>query len=204
MKEKTMLTSNERKELRIHYVNRFRNQNTEGRLPVDQTDTKEYKRLDRTIKNLEAELQDARHELYELNNAFDTVSHEETVRKNKAKLGVRDEIDAILKEVYERTQQSSKLRGENLSWRHSLPSAYAAVVQYVNHGKYGKSYDRDREFDPLFIEYQLMDAAGRITWHDNTKKGQPLYNRVNSIRNDAWNRWNAADRPVDKQGEDNA
>jgi hypothetical protein len=191
-----MLTTNERKERRTHYLNRFRNRSFGGKLEIDQTETKEYQQIDRRIKNLEAELQESRHELYELNRAFDVVSREEVVRKAKKLLGVRDEVDALLTEVYERAQQCTKLKGADKSWKHRLPHAYGDVRQYVKSGVYGR--EANRRFHQLFMEYELMQSAMRVMWHDNSKKGQPLYERANKVRNECWERFNNAGRPIDK------
>lgn len=191
-----MMTQNERDERRVHYLNRFRNRSFEGTLEIDQTDTKEYQQADRRIKNLEAELQDARTELHILNKAFDTVDREQRVRVAKKSLGVRDQIDAVLEQVFDRTRQCTKLTGDGKSYKHDLPHAYADVRQYVVNGTYGRQ--TNRRFHQLHIEYYLMLAAARIMWHDNTKKGQPLYERVTKIRNECWARYNEAGNPIDR------
>jgi len=191
-----MLTQNERDERRVHYLNRFRNRSFEGNLEIDQTDTKEYQQTDRRIKNLEAELSDARAELHILNKAFDTVEREQRVRIAKKSLGVRDQIDALLTDVYARAQQCTKLMGAEKSYKHDLPHAYADVRQYVVNGTYGRQ--ANRRFHQLHIEYYLVQAASRMMWHDNTKKGQPLYERVTKIRNECWARYNEAGNPIDR------
>lgn len=194
-----MLTREERAERRIHYINRFRNRSFENALEMDQTETKEYKQVDRRIKNLEAELQEARNEKYELNQAFDLVQREETVRKAKAVHGVDQAIDALLGEVYERTNQSTKLKGADYSYRHNLPNAYSAVRQFVVNGLFGNQYyDKKRDWHPQYLEYQLLANAMTIMWHDNTKKGQPLSDRVMAARDKAWKRWCDLGQPVDK------
>lgn len=198
-----MLTQQERAEWRTHYINRFRNRSFDGTLEIDQTETKEYQQIDRRIRKLENELQDARQELYELNQAFDTISREETVRKSKAQFGVRPEIDALLGEVYQRCQQATKLMGSDYSYRHELPNAYAYVRNWVVNGTFGtgrySAHDGDYEYHPLHIEYQLLVDAGRIMYHDNTKKGAPLCERVQSARMKAWERYADADHPVTKE-----
>lgn len=194
-----MLTNNDRERLRVHYLNRFRNQSFDGHLPVDQTETNEYKIVDRRIKNLEAELTDARRELYELNQAFDTISREERVRVAKIQLGVRSDIDALLQEVYGRAQQCTKLQGDQFSARHELPNAYYKLSAFVTRGAFGGAQSfkyPHRRYNPLFVEHELMSAAARVMYYDNTKKGRDLSNRTWLRRNDIWKQWSDADQPT--------
>lgn len=198
-----MLTRDERSERHIHYINRFRNRSFENTLEIDQTETKEYKQIDRRIKNLEVELQDARHELYELNKAFDTISREQTVRKAKAQVGIDNATDALLGEVYQRCQQATKLMGGDYSYRHELPNAYADIRNWVVNGVFAngryRAPDGDYDYHPLHVEYRLLCAATRIMYHDNTKKGEPLCERINTARNKAWVRYTDAEHPVTKE-----
>lgn len=189
-----MLTNHDRTQLRVHYLNRFRDQAHADRLPVDQAETKEYKQVYRRISNAEAELRDARHELYELNQAFDTVSHEELVRKAKAEIGIRDHIEALLQEVFDRAQQSTKLMGSQFSYRHELPNAYATVSQWVRSGKFGTS-NRGARYNKLFVEYELTSAAARVMSYDDTKKGESLRERAWDKRQAVWKEWCDADQP---------
>lgn len=188
-----MLTKHDREQLRVHYLNRFRNQSFDSRLPVDQTETKEYKQVYRRVSNAEAELQDARYELYELNQAFDTISREERIRKLKAEVGIRDVIEALLQEVYERTQQSSKLTGCNYSSRHELSNAYGRLRQWVVSGQFGSACGQ--RYNTLFVEYELMSAATRIMSHDDTRKGESLRERVWDRRQAVWKEWCDAEQP---------
>lgn len=194
-----MLTKDDRAQFRIHYVNRFRTQSFEKRLPVDQTETKEYQRLDRVIKNLEADLQDARAERVELNRAFDFISAEERAREAKKALGVTGQIDALLTEVYERTQQATYLQGSSASYRSRLAASFRDLSSYVKHGSF-YSVTRGRAnhntYDTRYVIKVLLDDALTIMCNDRAKKGVPLYERVKAAQRIAFNVWIDAGRPI--------
>jgi hypothetical protein len=202
-----MLTESERKEWRVHYKNRFDNRAFDGNLETIPEDTKEIEELDRAISNLEAELRDANTKRRIAQKAFAASRREMMVRLSRNALGVRDEITSLIEEVYERAQQSGKLRG--------VPHAYDKVSQFIKNGTYtnlhstnryssfGNGYDNNRTFHPLFIEDQLVGAARTVMSYDTAKKGAPLYERAVNMSQKTWSRWNDAGSPVDK-GEDNA
>jgi hypothetical protein len=196
-----MLTETDRNEMREHYLVRFRNRSIEGNLEVDQTETKEYQQLDRRIKNLEAELQDSRKELYILNMAFNAASREERVRVAKKALGIRPETEQLLEDVHARAQQSGKLRGDNASYRSRVKNAYHAVRQYVVSGKFGSSCN-DRDYHPMYVEQALIGDALAVMYEDTTKKGEPLLDRVRDYRQKVWKEWGDLGQPVDKGDKD--
>lgn len=188
----------DRNERRTHFVNRFRGRSFEGNLEVMFDETKEAKRMATRIEQKEKELRELRTEEYIAKRAFATVRDEERVRLAKAAIGIRDENEALVQEVYERAQQVSKLRGENASWRSNVHNAYAQISRWVKHGEYSR---RERDFDPLFVEYQLISSARTIMYNDTAKKGADLNDRVIDRANDLWNQWNLAGQPVDRRKE---
>lgn len=197
-----MLTQTDRNEFRDMYTTRFRNRSIEGNLEADQTETKEYQRVDRRIKNLEAELQDARQELYILNQAFDAVSREERVRVAKKALGVRPEAEQLLQDVFDRAQQSGKLRGDNASYRSRVKNAYYDVAAYIKSGRFGSSYNTGRDYHPLYVEQSLIADALEVMYQDETKKGAPLFERVREYRQKVWTEWGDLGQPVDRGDKD--
>ena len=173
-----MYSVEEVKQLRIRFANRFKIRAVEGTLEERPDQTPEVIELERLISEAEAKVRDKRQELRQAEQAFHSVKIEaETAAKKKA-LGVHDDIDALLAEVHERAQQVKKLRGENLSWRSTLPGAYHNVRAYIKSGTFGTHWNQDRDYHPTFVEECLLADALHVMGHDTASKGQELYERV--------------------------
>jgi len=194
-----MLTTEEREERRVHFINRFRERSFSESLEREFTDTKEAVRMSSKIKSLENELSDIKRELYIARNAHSAIINEQRVRIDKKSLGIRDDVDALLVEVYERAQQVKKLRGENLSWRSRRGGSYPAIRHYVKAGKFGNGYDNCRDFHPMFVEQSLLGDALGVLAEDSAKKGQELYQRVHDRYMKVRKEWTAIDQPVDRK-----
>ena len=186
-----MLTQSDRDRFKIHYTNRFRNRSFEGKLETTADDTKEIYQLTRRIDNLKAEVNEVVAERHIAEKAFQAVLREQQVKHRKDKLNVPADIDVLLTEVYARAQQCTKLMGAQYSDRHELPDAYAELRNYVVDGVFHdfRWSSEPRTWNPVFVIKSLLGSASKMMWHDNTKKGMPLANRVNAASRKAWKIW---------------
>ena len=187
-----MATTDEYKALGIKYLNRFLGLDFDGSLETNFYDTPTSIRLEQHIKNLEAEQREARLELLAAKKAHQKVIDERRVRLNKLQLGLTQPVEALLEEVYDRTQRATKLQGADRSYRHELPQAYADIRNFVKNGTYGAHplEAAGRKWNPVFVTYRLLVSAVNVLHHDQAKKGLNLSNRVDHARQAAWVAYN--------------
>lgn len=192
-----MVSTEDYKKWNVYYTNRFRDKAFEGDLDERPDQTAEIIQLERRIKEREVEVRNIRMELHQAEKAFRTVQREAEVNRRKKELGIPSHIDALLRDVYERGMQSSKLRGDNLTRRSSLPHDWANVRNYVNNGSYGSKYgDKEpRKWNPVFVAYHLVMSAGAVLYNDLTKKGVPLRDRVGKARAGQWEEYKNNNMP---------
>jgi len=184
-----MRTTEEYRQLQIYWANKWRGiLSTE---PVFEL-TPYAEVLESEVKELSDKLNDKRRELHVAKTLFVQIQKERAVQARKKELGLSEPVMALLEEVYERTNESTKLKGNNYGYRHNLPLAYADIRNFVKNGSYGVHADlsNGRKWNPVFITHRLLQSAAQIMFYDTAKKGLNLSRRVDHALAEAWKVYN--------------
>lgn len=185
-----MRTMEQYRQLQIYWTNKWRGMwQTEGDFEL----TPYSETLELEVKRISAELKAKTQELQVAKKTFNDVQREREIQARKAELGISQPVMALLEEVYQRTNEATKLKGNDYDLRHNLPLAYTQIRDLVKYGKYGNYIDLagGRKWTPVFITYNLLQAASQIMYYDTAKKGEPLRERVAAARQEAWEVYNA-------------
>ena len=184
-----MRTTEEYKQLQIYWTNKWRGMwQIEGAFDL----TPYSETLELEVNRLSAELTAKKQELQIAKKTFNDVQREREIQTRKTELGVSQPVMALLEEVYQRTNEATKLKGNDYDLRHNLPLAYADIRNFVKNGTYGAHADlsNGRKWNPVFVTYRLMQSASQIMYYDTAKKGEPLRERVAAAQQEAWKVYN--------------
>lgn len=180
---------------REHYFERF---DKRDELEPVFENTRESLTLAKHIDEVEQELRNLRQQAYIAKQAHTAVRNKKRVEFEKAALGIRPEVEAIIEEVYERGQQRKSLQGAGKSWRDGVSRSYGYLRTYVKQGLFASNMygNRGGNYDKLYVEYELMSKAHAVIGNDNTKKGADLVDRTYQLYMQLWKEWNDAERPI--------
>ena len=191
-----MRTMEQYKQLKIYWTNKWRkNFETFDTTEDDFGLTCYAETLELEVKRISAELKAKTQELQVAKNTFNEVQREREIQARKKELGLSEPVAALLEEVYQRTNESSKLKGNGYGYQHNLPLAYADIRNFVKNGTYGAHADlsNGHKWNPVFVTYRLVQSASQIMYYDTAKKGEHLKERVAVARQEAWKVYNDPD-----------